>query len=235
MNYQLVLMACDRPDYFRQVVDHWAGVRGLDDWNPWVSLEPSRVQEHMLALAHAAGFPARLNLHRHGVLHHPWVIMEDVFAGGADFCVIAEDDVLVSDDILEYYEWAAKRFVDEHVLAVNSAIFYETVASTDLNRVVVHDQFTPMCWGTWASRWRSVLRDTWDHDYSSGTPQHPQSGWDWNINLRVIPQGVWQVVSPVASRSDHIGARGVHTTVVSFPGSRSATFARHRQPGEFHL
>lgn len=235
MKLQLVFMACDRPDYFRQVVDHWTKVRGLDDWDPWVSLEPSRVQAEMLVIAHSGGFPVRLNTRHFGVLRHPWEIMECSFADGADFCVIAEDDVLVSTDVLEYFAWVAKRFVNERVLTAGSAIFYETVAEHDLNRVVVHNWFTPMCWGTWSDRWRSVLRDTWDYTYSSGTPEQPQSGWDWNLNLRVIPGGGWQVVSPVASRSTHIGRYGVHNTEADFSASQSATFLQHRDPGEFHL
>lgn len=236
MKLQLVLMANDRPEYFGDVADCWSGVRGLDQWQPYVSLEPTRRLDAMYGIAAAHGLAVHVNSARYGVLHHPWEIMDRMMLGsGADFTVIAEDDVLVSDDILEYFAWAAKRFADEHVLAVCASSFTENAEPGDFNRAVSHSHFSPMCWGTWDDRWGSVLRDTWDHDYSSGTAAGPQSGWDWNLNLRVIPPGQWQVVSPVASRTDHIGAVGTHTTALSFLESRSATFLQHRDPGEFHL
>ncbi len=236
MKLQLVIMANNRPKYFHEVANYWTKVRGLERWSAYVSLEPSDRLESMHSIATSSAFPVHVNPARYGVLHHPWEIMDQMILGsGADFTVIAEDDVLVSDDILEYFAWVAERFADEHVLAVSAASFYETVAPHDLNRVVVHDGFTPMCWGTWDDRWSRVLRDTWDHNYSSGTPEAPQAGWDWNIDLRIIPQGGWQIVSPVASRADHIGFFGTHTSALSFPGSRSATFLQHRDPGEFHL
>lgn len=236
MILRLALMANDRPSYFIPVTAHWQQARGLDQWDPYVSLEPTSYLAEMHAIATERGFPVKVNPARWGVLHHPWRILESLFAEHhADFAVIAEDDVLVSDDILEYYTWAAKRFADERVLAVCSSSFREQASPAEDYRAVVHTGFTAMCWGTWGTRWQSVLRDTWDHNYSSGTPDAPQSGWDWNFNLRIIPQGNWQVVSPAASRTDHIGAVGTHTTAASFPGSRSATFVQHRDPGEFHL
>ncbi len=237
MKLQLVLMANDRPEYFHDVANSWTKVRGLHHWSPYVSLEPTHRLADMHAVAASYGLEVRINPARFGVLEHPWQILHRAFDGDdpADFAVIAEDDVLVSDDILEYYNWAAKRFEDEHILTVCSSSFHEAADPADNYRAVVHTGFTPMCWGTWASRWHGVLRDTWDHNYGSGTPERPESGWDWNLNLRVIPRGGWEVVSPVASRTDHIGAFGTHTTAISFPGSRSATYAQHRDPGEFHL
>lgn len=233
MRRQLMLMAYHRPQYFGPVVQHWTAVRGLDDWTPLVSLDPSPRQAQMTAIADEAGLPVIVNHHRYGVLHHPWAALERAFTTNqADFAVIAEDDVLVAEDILEFFTWAADYFAARHILAV-SASSYDGPGTADTQHdVITRSNFSPMCWGTWADRWRNVLRDTWDHNYSSGTSDQPQSGWDWNINLRIMAD--WRIAAPLVSRTDHIGrVDGAHTTSESFPGSRSPGFTPHLPPGTY--
>lgn len=235
MRCDLALMAYNRPAYFAPVLRAWAGVRGLERWNPVVYVEPSREQAEVFAIAAAHEIGASLNPVRYGVLEHPWRILEHLLGHEeSDFVIIAEDDVLVADDILDYFGWAAERFAGERVLAVCASSFAGACPPGQEHRVVLGDRFTPMVWGTWRDRWEQVLRESWDHDYSSGTPGAPQSGWDWNLNLRVIPAGGWLCAQPVSSRTDHIGRTGIHTTAVSFPGSVSATFTPHYPPGRFH-
>ncbi len=237
---RLVFTANDRPYYFGPVMRRWAQVRGFNDWQPTVYLEPSRVQQQMVALATAAGATVSLNPTRRGVLSNPWYALDRAFEGGAEFAVLAEDDVLVSDDILEYFTWAATQFADAQVLAVCACSFAPVCAPGHEQHTVRHKQFCPLVWGTWHDRWAGALRDTWDHHYDTGTPQAPQSGWDWNINLRVIPGGAdrgvdWDIVSPIASRSTHIGEHmGTHTTPASFPNSIAPTFTAQRPAAPFH-
>lgn len=236
MKFALALMAFDRPAYFRAAMAHWSDVRGFHRWNPTVRVEPSPHQAEIIAMAAASEVPAILNPRRYGVLSHPWQILEDLFERvGADFAVIGEDDVLVANDTLDYFSWAARRFADQRVLAVCGTSHAPNCPPGQEHRVYLTPSFTPMLWGTWADRWRTTLRDTWDHDYGSGTAERPESGWDWNINLRIIPAGDWLCAHPVASRSDHIGRHGgMHTNEFSFPGSVSATFQAAYPPGRFH-
>lgn len=232
MNHRLVFTATNRPFYFRPVLDAWIAVRGFAGWRPLVFVEPTPVAAQMAALAAAAGAAVVRNPVRRGVLSNPWHALDHAFADGADFAVLAEDDVLVSDDVLEYFTWAAASFADAHLLTVCAASFAPACAPGHEQHTVRTKQFCPLVWGTWADRWTGVLRESWDHDYSSGTPQAPQSGWDWNINLRVMAD--WDALAPVASRSTHIGEHlGAHTTAATFPGSQAPTFRPHRPPAPF--
>ncbi len=235
MRRRLVFTAYNRPYYFGPVMQRWTEVRGFTDgdWQPTVYLEPSASQQQMIALATAAGATVSLNPTKRGVLSNPWHALDRAFDGGAGFAVLAEDDVLVSDDALEFFTWASVEFADQAVLAVCACSFAPACAPGHEQHTVRHKQFCPLIWGTWADRWAGALRDTWDHDYSSGTAQAPQSGWDWNINLRIM--GDWDIVSPIASRSTHIGEHmGTHTTRASYPGSIAPTFRPDRPAAPFH-
>lgn len=234
MNRRLVFTAYDRPHYFHGSIGSWFYARGWADWQPAVHLEPSPVREYMSEIAESAGARVHHNPQRLGVLHNPWTALDAAFNTDADFAVLAEDDILVSNDILDYFTWAADTLHGRHILAVCAFNPAKTVQPGDEHTITTTRQFSPLIWGTWKDRWCSVLRDTWDHDYSSGTPAQPQSGWDWNINLRVM--GDWRNAVPLASRSDHIGRHGgTHTTVFTFGSSRAATFTLNRPPGTFKM
>jgi hypothetical protein len=234
MNRRLVFTAYNRPCYFTPVMASWAQARGFGDWNPTVYLEPSSQRPTMAAIAGNHGATVVVNPHRLGVLHNPWNALNTAFSNGADFVVLAEDDVLVSDDVLEFLRWASVRFKTQHVLAACACSQEPTSSPTQANHVTIHRRFNALVWGTWRDRWDNVLRDTWDHDYSSGTPDAPQSGWDWNINLRVMAD--WYIASPVASRSQHIGEfGGIHMQPAAFPESTSPTFRQHRPRAPFTL
>lgn len=229
---RLVYTAHQRPFYFQPVLKLWQQVRGFEEWQPTVFLEPSASQEGMTRIAKEAGLSVRLNEQRLGVLRNPWRALNTAFTESADFVVLAEEDVVVSSDILEYFTWAAERFRDEHVLAICACSFADTCPPEQEQLVTISQHFCCLIWGTWSDRWTNVLRDTWDHNYSSGTPEHPESGWDWNINLRVMQD--WNIISPVASRSSHIGEiLGAHTSPETFPGSIAKTFRPDRKPAPF--
>lgn len=234
MNLRLVFTANDRPGYFRDVMAAWQNVHGFSDWQPTVFLEPGRRWEQMCDIAHAAGAAVRLNPHRFGVLSNPWHALNTAFTDGADFTVLAEDDLLPSTDILDMFAWAAS-LTDHRVIAVCAASLAPAARPDQQHHLTLSGTFCSQIWGTWPDRWTAHLRDTWDHDYSTGT-DGAEAGWDWNIYRRLIPANGWRVAHPVASRATHIGEHGgVHTTPASFPASQLPTFAQHRPPGRYQL
>lgn len=225
MRTRLVFTAYNRPRYFEQVMTAWSQVRGFADWQPTVCLEPSPFESTMSAIAGEVGADVRLNPRKLGVLTNPWQALDTAFVDGADFVVLAEDDVLVSSDVLEYFTWAAQRFADNpHVLCVCA---FSQTGHADPTNVFLHDRFAPLVWGTWRDRWQGGLAATWDFDYSTGRADGTPSGWDWNINLRVAAGR--RFVTPGQSRSDHIGQfQGTHMMPQDFPASRAVTFRQDR-------
>ncbi len=228
MRYALVGTATDRPEVLDASLSAWDRARGLlgpAGWFPSLLVEPTAAREAVLDVVERhQGWDAVMNPKVHGVLSNPWHAFEHGFwTLRAAFVVLAEDDVAVSSDVLEYMAWAAHEFAyDRDVLAVCA---YGGPGDGDLRLVRRGDSFSPHVWGTWVDRWEEHLRDTWDHDYSTfnGRPGH-QAGFDWNIHTRLMPARGLQVVVPDVSRAQHIGRTGVHMTPDAFAASQVRDF-----------
>lgn len=190
-------------------MDSWRRARSFYDWCVVVRLEPSpHLQAHLDIISELDHEKLRVvvNPKVYGVLHHPWVGFEDLFHMN-DFVVRAEDDLPVSTDILEYFEWAAETYYLDPDIATVLAF---TKEDGPADEVIRQERFNPWIWGTWHDRWNDFIRDSWDHDYSTGGGAH--SGWDWNLDKRIIPALDKKNLSPRASRVQNIGAYGVHGT-----------------------
>lgn len=236
MKRALFFTVYDRPHYFAPTLSSWSNVRGLERWHVVFRIEPSEAQDVMVRLIEQFVEVMRLtdykivvNERRLGVLHHPWVGFEELFSE-YDFVVRAEDDLVVSTDILEYLEWASIRYrMESNVGAVHSYSMDRREDTEDQDSdVVLRPWFNPLIWGTWKDRWVEVIRDTWDHDYSTFNG-HPglESGWDWNLNTRIFPEYGLLCAHPCQSRTDHIGVHGTHGNEENF---RSAETFRMSRP-----
>lgn len=229
MRRELVFTAYNRPQYLYETVNSWNAARNLVKWPVNAHIEPSELSGVMsdLFLQLTANVTLRVNQTLQGVLVNPWNALDAAFSRGADFVVLAEDDVVVSQDVLEYFEWASVEYQTGHnVLCVNA---FSQLGGGKVNQVTLDDpKFSPLVWGVWKDRWYNILRDTWDKDYSTGLEDGSQAGWDWNIN-RIITNNSMKVVKPLHSRSDHIGEElGTHMTPELFPTSRGTAFKAFR-------
>jgi hypothetical protein len=233
MKSEIVFTAYNRPNYFEDTVKSWNNVRGFTGIPVMVHLEPSPTAETMgnIAFKLNTSVDVFLNEERQGVLTNPWNALDGAFSRGADFVILAEDDIVVSQDILEYFEWTAIEYATAYnVLAVCA---FSHVGGGKPGHVVQDDHFSPLIWGTWSDRWYRYLRDTWDKDYTSGNPDGSEAGWDWNIK-RIMTENNLKVIKPLHSRSDHIGEHlGTHMTPDMFSGSRGADFSPNRGRARF--
>lgn len=229
MKFELVFTAYNRPQYFTQAINSWNSVRNLRNWRATFHIEPSPVQNIMMNMASSLRTNVGITVNEtlQGVLVNPWNAIDNAFARGADFVVLAEDDVVVSQDTLEFFEWTAVEYATGHnVLCVNA---FSQLGGGRVNQITLEDpKFSPLVWGIWRNRWFDVVRDTWDKDYSSGNEDGSEAGWDWNIN-RIIAAENLHLVKPLHSRSDHIGEElGTHMTPDLFPTSRGTNFVQIR-------
>lgn len=222
MRKALFFTAYDRPNYLLRALETWGYVRGLKDWDIVARIEPGLyadqiydIFEGFWAGSRHPNFQIITNPTRLGVLHHPWAGFTELFEQDYDFVVRAEDDLRVSDDILEYFTWAAAKF--EHDDRVASIHGFMREGSGTPEEVEVQPRFDPLIWGTWRRTWESLIGPTWDHDYSTynGAPGI-QSGWDWNLNTRIYPGHGLGGVFPRLSRVDNIGVHGTHSTPDNF-------------------
>lgn len=220
----LFLTAFNRPDYLAESLASWKTVRGLDDWDIYAQIEPNAFAEEQRDMINHAflyhdNVEVVVNPELYGVLHNPWVGFDKLFKEDYDFVVRTEDDLVVSSDILEYFNWASSRFQNNtSVATVNAYTTYDGPSDA----VALVPLFSPLVWGTWQDRWEGLIGPTWDHDYSTnnGIPG-VQAGWDWNLNTRIFPQHGLRACFPLASRVHNIGLVGTHSLPENYETSKS--------------
>lgn len=244
--------ACRRPYYLQQSLDAWEEARGLTQLGGFFialgdsdrkNAQYSLIKEYDGRLTDMKVIPDRVpGLGPHRAIGEA---AQRVFSDSSvEFLIFGEEDVLVSDDVLEYMGWAEERFRDDQdvlcVLAHNRAgqgwDLHRPVEDiyADQQKVRLEPYFNAWCWGTWRNRWEGLLEPTWDWDCTSGGPM--DSGYDWNIHARVIPQHGLLSVVPDASRSQNIGREeGIYSTPETFSFAQVQSFREHRAPAEYTL
>lgn len=224
------LTAADRPEYFKEVMDSWSKVRWNPNWTFVLRIDPTARLDEMLEIAESFdAFPIRLHVNekRLGAPLHPWVAFEESFTiMFRDYVVSVEDDLTVSDDFIEFHEWAAEEFYHDKDVATVSSYSQN---GTDASRVYKATGFKSWGFGTWWDRWEDYIGPTWDDNYSTWETQPgDRAGWDWNLNLRVLPRLHKKTVFPEVSRIQNVGVHGVHGTAENF--EQSYSFKEHREP-----
>jgi hypothetical protein len=193
-----------------------------------VFIDPSELTDQTIDAARRLNTDLLISVNKQklGVLKNPWNALDFAFTYGADFVILAEDDVAVSQDILEYFTWASEQYAyNKEVLCVNA---FSQINDGSENEVTKDHRFSPLVWGVWKDRWNNLLKDTWDKDYSTGKPDGSEAGWDWNIN-RIIERENMAVIKPLHSRSDHLGEYGgTHMTPNWYSTSRGTNFSQIR-------
>jgi len=225
---------CQRPSYLRQVLECWAGARGAEGVWWEFAVEPTSKLDEVLLVIESFPHPheVTVNDRKLGVLENPYQALKRAFVKD-DQVVLAEEDLIVSDDVIEYFRWAFLEYADDpSVLTVNAR---GGNGSENPRHVELVSYFSPHVWGTWRDRWDRVIEPTWDHSYSTytGRPGN-HSGWDWNLNERIVQAEEYWCVFPLASRSDNIGRDGgVHQVPSAFEATRAPGFRLHRDPVSF--
>src|ERR1700752_2352634 len=107
--YSVVFTCNNRPESLKETLESWASVRSISSWKCWAFVEPSNRRTEVLDIINKCSldFNIILNERQNGVLHNPWVALDTAFQDGSDFVVLAEDDIIVSSDTVEYFEKAS--------------------------------------------------------------------------------------------------------------------------------
>lgn len=252
----VMLTAWRRPYYFERTLMSWANADGIGKVARLViALGATDRTEQQLALIQRMtprfGCPVEIVMQSEEALRSPSAhraIAEGITGCFADpevdFVVFGEEDLLVSSDVLAYMHWARRRFEeDKQVLCVcghNQGGSgwdppeppQDAHASQHQARLLPY--FSGWVNGFWRDRWFDVLLPQWDWDATSGGAM--TSGWDWNIQLRVIPRGNFLCVVPDASRSQNIGQyEGGYAHPEKYLETVSQSFRLTREPAEYRL
>ena len=249
-DFVVMTTAWRRPYYLEKTLAAWERARGLSQIRKFaicLGASPRMGEARKIVEAFAKRVSVPVEVYKDDGTLGPWRTLAQggnrVFEDeGAGFLVIAEEDILVGDDVLELLAWGRETFEDtSDVLVVNAhsrcgqgwdgpGVRDDPNADPAVVRLLPY--FNQWGWGTWRDRWEKVLIPDWDYDGTSGAPA--QSGHDWNIHLRTM-RGYVAVV-PDASRTQHIGDREAWAaTAETLAWSKAASFRRHRDPVEFRV
>lgn len=256
----IVVTAWRRPRYLAEVLDSWSRARGISEirtftvalgWADEATF--ARQVEVIDAAKRALGCPVRIKPDSsaaraaRGMGRAIGEAISARFADpGTEFTVAAEEDITVSSDTLEYFQWAASEFKDDpsvliacaHTPAGNgwdepgAGLREDPDADPEVVRLI--PRFSPWVWGTWRDRWERTLRPRWDWACDSGDAM--TSGYDWQIAARIIPQGGYVCAVPLASRSQNIGRDGGWAAdPAQFAATQAASYRDHREPCSYRL
>lgn len=238
MNVTVAMTVGFRPQYLRRTLESWSRAVFAPDvrWLFGVEPGPQAAEQCRLIGEFLVKVDAKADVVVHerkkGVLENPFWCLDRAFSDGADFVVLAEEDIVVADDVLEWQVECERAFRSERVLGCLAHSYSE---SGPEDGVKLTQHFDPWVWGTWRHRWSTVIRDSWDHDYSTfdDVPGH-HAGWDWNLQ-RITRAGSWAWVVPFQSRSQNIGKHlGVHAVPEDFDETQ-VPFAETHTPGRVVL
>ncbi len=225
-----------RQEYLRRSLESWSRARGIEkarllflvepdrsfpvpDFKRWVSTFPCPVE----VIVH----PERL-----GILENTRQAFTRSFAAGAEFAVLAEEDIVVATDVVEYLTWASQHGDDDTVMACA----HSKDAVGEEWQVTRASWFSPLVCGTWPGQWESFIRPSWGglppNDRGIGAPD----AWDSNLRLHINSVGK-HCLFPVLSRANHIGEYSTWlrpgTSSYLYPGSTSQSFRPEYAPQEY--
>lgn len=260
----VIVTAKSRPDYLERVLRSWENVRGSEQVHTFLlALGRGPMQSVQMGQVNDSSLRIRIRLDSHRADASPGMhraigeaIDSALGAPGVQFVVLGEEDVVVSSDTLEYFAWARKEMArDPQVLVAlahnrgGSGWDAKTIGQaaggmewalrdddTEADQGVVRKlaYFNGWGWGVTREAWTEVIRPQWDWDCNSGGPS--DSGYDWNMQLRVLPSGGWLSLVPDAARSQNIGELGgTYSTPEIHSLQQSRSFREHREPVTYIL
>jgi hypothetical protein len=190
----------NRPHYLKQALESWSRVRGVGNVALEFHCEPFEECVQVCQEVAFAESRVYVNAERLYSQRNTYVALDTAYAR-ADYVVLAEDDMVVSDDILELHQWAAAEYRDDQrTLALVAGRGQE--ARSDDPAAVVPDWRIGWCWGSWPDRWAYIGPD-WCLDYQHGL--QPDREWDTRISNYWCREQGHRTLIPALSRVQHIG------------------------------
>lgn len=226
----------NRPPYMAETLESWSKVRGIARTRVEFHLEPGT--EKVVQLARGADFARETEVFVNpsvlGTQRNPFEAMSSAFNHGF-FAILAEDDIVVSTDVLEYFSWCEEEFRDDsRVLAVSARQHSAQPGGEAGVRLgdMAMDGTPPMMWvwGTWADRWENLLAPDWTFAYE-------HYGWDWRIHNHWVKDQGYRIAVPSISRCQHIGEHGgTHCPPgAEFAALQSQCFVSEVEPQQYKL
>lgn len=200
----ITVTVTNRKEYLSRLLNSLEKIQNLEDWHIYFSVEP--VGEQLIPFLESWKCKNKTIIQRsikHGVLHHPYILLNEVFQKSI-LNIYLEEDVIVSPDITnlaDFYLTHENNFIlltyFSRCSHPDKNILFETY---EVNMEKVY--FYPFSWVTSRKNWNDYISQWWYLD---------NRGWDFSLVSQIQKQNK-PILIPSMCRSNHIGDYGEHVT-----------------------
>lgn len=203
-----------RPRLFRDLLVSLRA-NDLDGWQVFVRVEPSPLVPEFVAAAAALLRDVKhtvvVNPERLGIRLNPFVLLDGVFAGGAELALYLEEDLLLAPDATRLALWYQQAHRPEFLClsllagACGSAGVMSYPGYPSL--LFPARSFNSLGFAVGRQEWFGHFRDRWmtDEPHVSALDGQPVSGWDWSIYAYLAGNPALYSIQPAAARAIHTG------------------------------
>lgn len=188
MKIACLLFAYNRPKYLRKAIKTHKKIDGLD-YYAFIDMSDKK---EVIDIIHGSGiYNVIINRQEHYGLNRnikegiDWVLQDH------DAVIVLEDDLLLSEDALEYLKSNLEHLIHPNIYAVSCQ------KGEGLDR-----RFKCWAWGTWKDRWEKI-------NWELKPKEKNRDSWDVIVNENFKTNN-WFCYCSEKPRVKHIGWSGVH-------------------------
>ncbi len=174
----------NRPECTKQMLEHLLKCRGIEKYTLLCGVEP----EFPEVIEEIEKYPLKKIINVNQRLLGCWSNKKSILTKGfllSDYLIHIEDDIILAEDALEYFEWCKNQKDIASVTAFS--LEKRFLNNPSLDRIGFSKLYSPIAWATWKSEF--VKLENWN-----GSDRHLQNLWIDRLHL-----------TPEVSRAKHIG------------------------------
>jgi len=221
MKINIAISAYNRPEYSQRSLAAIIGAKGFspDKYKIFCAIDCHEDGSHnpMVRFVYESfGISPFIAKSKHGCNYTVKRALKLAWEDKPDFVLMIEDDIIISDDALQYIEWAAEKYKDDPSVRTvglwghnNGYKLGEPLSTKEFGKAMRQNYFTCWGWGTWSDRWEE-MKETW----TTGDDSHDTS-WDVIMSSRL---GERVEILPSISRAYNCGEHGGTHRGRAWPG-----------------
>ena len=209
MKINIAISAYNRPEYSRRSIAAIFGAKGFSHEKHRIfcamdcNADGSFNQE-VFNIYEFFGIVPDVAEQKRGCNYNVKRALELAWEDNPDFVLMIEDDIIISDDALQYIEWAARKYKNDHSVNTIGLWGHDNklslpLSSKDYGKAMRKNYFSCWGWGTWKDRWEEMFA-TW----TTGNDSH-ETSWDVVLSKHL---GEMDEILPAISRAYNCGEQG---------------------------
>ena len=219
MKINIAISAYNRPEYSRRSIAAIFGAKGFSHEKHQIFCAmdchaDGSFNQEVFNIYEFFGIIPDVAEQKRGCNYNVKRALELAWEDNPDFVLMIEDDIIISDDALQYIEWAADKYKNDHSVHTIGLWGHDKgpslpISEKDYGKAMRKNYFSCWGWGTWRDRWEEILA-TW----TTGG-DHRETSWDVIISNHL---GEMDEILPAISRAYNCGEDGGTHRGAAWPG-----------------